>query len=265
MFYYLSKALPPLVYPLGAASLLIILALFLLWRSRRWTTVVLVAALALLWLGGNRIVMMTVVSSLEWRYTPPAELSELDVIVVLGGGSKSPAPPRATAEVGEAGDRMIYAASLYQQGVAPRLILSGGGVMVDGTAIYPEANAMAELLAILGVPADALILESRSRNTYENAVEVKRELAALRVERIGLVTSALHMPRSVAIFARQGISVTPLPTDYQVTYADWDFYTQPNLAVQLANLAPTAGNLDKVSDALKEYIGIAVYWLRGWL
>ncbi len=226
MFYYLSKALPPLVYPLGAASLLIILALFLLWRSRRWTTVVLVAALALL---------------------------------------KSPAPPRATAEVGEAGDRMIYAASLYQQGVAPRLILSGGGVMVDGTAIYPEANAMAELLAILGVPADALILESRSRNTYENAVEVKRELAALRVERIGLVTSALHMPRSVAIFARQGISVTPLPTDYQVTYADWDFYTQPNLAVQLANLAPTAGNLDKVSDALKEYIGIAVYWLRGWL
>ena len=264
-FYYLSKALPPLAYPLGLASILLLVALFLLWRSRRWTTIVLVIAFALLWLGGNRIVTMAVVSSLEWRYTPPAELPELDVIVVLGGGSQSPMPPRSTAEVGEGGDRMIYAAALYQQGVAPQLILSGGGVMVDGTELYPEANAMAQLLAIMGVPADAMILEPRSRNTYENAVEVKALLAALDADRIGLVTSALHMTRSVAIFARQGIAVTPLPTDYQFTYADWDYYTQPNLAVQLYNLGPTADNLDKLSDALKEYLGIAVYWLRGWL
>jgi uncharacterized SAM-binding protein YcdF (DUF218 family) len=265
LFYYLSKALPPLVYPLGLAAILLLVAVFLLWRSRRWATAVLVLALALLWLGGNRIVMMAVVSSLEWRYTPPAELPQLDVIVVLGGGSQSPAPPRSTAEFGDAGDRMLYAAYLHQQGVAPQLILSGGGVTVDGTAVYPEANAMAELLAIMGVPPTALILEPRSRNTYENAVEVKALLAELDADRIGLVTSALHMPRSMAIFARQGIDVTPLPTDYRVTYADWNYYTQPNLAVQLYNLAPTAGNLDKLSDALKEYIGIAVYWARGWL
>ena len=118
MFYYLSKALPPLAYPLGLAAILLLVAILLLWRSRRWTTMILVAAFALLWLGGNRILTMAVVSSLEWRYTPPAELPELDVIVVLGGGSQSPMPPRSTAEVGEGGDRMIYTAQLYQQGVA---------------------------------------------------------------------------------------------------------------------------------------------------
>ena len=136
---------------------------------------------------------------------------------------------------------------------------------VDGLTLYPEANTMADLLANMGVPRDALILETRSRNTYENAVEVKQMLTALDAARVGLVTSAMHMPRSVAIFAKQGIDVVPLPTDYRVTYADWNYYTQANLAVQFYNLAPTAGNLDKLSDALKEYLGIAVYWLRGWL
>jgi hypothetical protein len=129
LFYYLSKALPPLVYPLGLAAILLLVAVFLLWRSRRWTTAALVLALALLWLGGNRIVMMAAVSSLEWRYTPPAELPQLDVIVVLGRRfSQPPALPRSTAELGDAGDRMLYAAYLHQQGVAPQLILSGGGV-----------------------------------------------------------------------------------------------------------------------------------------
>ena len=80
-------------------------------------------------------------------------------------------------------------------------------VTVDGQTLYPEANTMAELLALLGVPADALILETRSRNTYENAVEVKQELAALGAERVGLVTSAMHMPRSVALFEKQGFTV----------------------------------------------------------
>lgn len=265
MFYYLSKTLPLFVYPVGLACLLIIVALIVLWRSKRWATFVLVAALVVLWLGGNRVVMMSLVSSLEWRYTPPPTLPDLDVVVVLGGGIHAPAAPRSTVEVGNSGDRIIYAAHLYREGVAPKLILAGGGVTVDGVTLYPEARSMAALLAMMGVPEGAMILETQSRNTYENAVEVKKLLATIPGQRIGLVTSAMHMPRSAAIFARQGIEVVPLPTDYTVTYADWEYYTQPSLAVQLYNLLPASGNLHQLSEALKEYIGIGVYWLRGWL
>ena len=139
---------------------------------------------AVLWLGGNRIVSMAAVGSLEWRYTPPAELPALDLIVVLGGGTNPAAPPRSTAEIGDSGDRIIYAAHLFQQGVAPRLLLSGGGVAVDGLTLYPEANTMAELLVRMGVPAEALLLETRSRNTNEDAVEVKQIVASLDADHV---------------------------------------------------------------------------------
>lgn len=264
MFYYLSKALPPLVYPLGLAVVLLVVSLFLR-RWPRWQTGLVIAAILVIWLGGNRIVSMTVVRSLEWRYAAPAVAPQAEAIVVLGGGVNPPGPPRPMAEMNEAGDRLTYAAKLYQEGVAPHLLLSGGGVTVDGQQLYPEAETMAELLTLMGVPREALWLETESRNTYENAVESKRLLDPKGINRIVLVTSALHMPRAVAIYEKQGFDVIPAPTDYLVTEEDWALNTAPNLWLQIYNLAPTADQMDKLTDALKEYFGILVYGLRGWL
>jgi len=185
--------------------------------------------------------------------------------VLLGGGEEPADWPQPTAGLNAAGDRMVYAAWLYQQGAAPRILASGGIVGVDGPAVQPGAAAMAELLQIMGVPAEAVILEGRSRNTYENAVETKQLLAAEEIDRILLVTSALHMPRSRAIFTRQGFDVVPAPTDFTVTQADWDYYWTPDPAIQVFNLFPSAEALDWTMRALKEYIGLAVYRLRGWL
>src|SRR5690606_30182135 len=83
--------------------------------------------------------------------------------------------------------------------------------------LVPETDAMTELLVALGVPEEAILPEDRSRNTYENALYVRELLAQADSNEIVLVTSALHMPRSVAIFERQGFSVTPAPVDYFVT------------------------------------------------
>jgi uncharacterized SAM-binding protein YcdF (DUF218 family) len=145
------------------------------------------------------------------------------------------------------------------------VLVSGGIVGVDGPAIEPGAEAMAELLALMGVPPSALWLEPLSRNTYENAVETKKLLDAEGIDRIILVTSALHMPRAAAIFAKQGYAIIPAPTDYKVTAADWDYYWAPDPSIQLFNLLPSARSLDLTAQALKEYIGIAVYRVRGWL
>ena len=262
MFIFLSKFLPLFVYPLGLACLLVLLAIFLR-RNLRWQRIILVAALVVLWLGGNHWVAMGLMRSLEWRYLPPKDVPHAEAIVVLGGGTRPAIYPRAIAEIGEESDRMLYAAWLYQHGAAPNILVSSGSIdwLSSGG---PAAYDMAAFLEILGVPQEAIWIEAQSRNTAENASESRKLLEAKGITRIILVTSAFHMPRSVPLFEHQGFEVIPAPTDYAVTQADWDYLTRPSLSTQLMNLIPSAGNLEMTSRALKEYIGIFVYRLRGW-
>jgi uncharacterized SAM-binding protein YcdF (DUF218 family) len=268
MFYILSKFLPHTVYPLGLACILLALALGL-YRRPRWRTTFIAVALAALWLGGNRIVAMSLMRSLEARHLPSAALRgyevRADAIVVLGGGARSGAYPRPTVEMNEAGDRLFYAARLYRQGVAPYLLLCGGRTMIVGAATVPEAESMAEVLVELGVPREALWLESVSRNTHENAVETSAILRRAGLERVVLVTSASHMPRAVAALNKVGLQVIPAPTDFQVTGEDWAYYTRLDPLIQLGNLLPRAVDLERTTRALKEYIGIVIYRLQGWL
>jgi len=73
------------------------------------------------------------------------------------------------------------------------------------------------------------------------------------------------MPRAYATFVYPEIAVTPAPTDFWVSQAEWDYYTQPKLSVQLMNLLPSSQDLTLTTQAIKEYIGIVVYTVRGWL
>jgi uncharacterized SAM-binding protein YcdF (DUF218 family) len=268
MFYFFSKSLPPLIYPLGLACVTLGAALVLRAR-RRWQSGLVAVALIVLLLGGNRLVATYLTRSLEWQHLPSPELlafeTRADAIVVLGGGTRGPGFPRAGIEVNEAGDRVLYAARLYKRGVAPRILLSGGTAPYVGAATVSDAESMAELLVDIGIPHEALWLEPASRNTRENAVESAAMLDERGIERIVLVTSAAHMPRSYALFAKSGLQVIPAPTDFQVTQRGWAYYTRPNLWIQLYNLLPTATNLVRTTRALKEYLGMAVYGLRGWL
>lgn len=265
MFLYLSKLLPQFLYPLGLASLLLIVALVMWRRARRMAMVLTIVALLVIWVGGNRLAAMALIRPLEWYYPSLNATPHADAIVVLGGGTQPAAPPRPTAELNEAGDRLVYALNLYHAGAAPHLLLSGGMVGVGGPSVRPEAESMAALLEAMGAPSTALWLESNSRNTYENAVESKKLLDAKGIQRIILVTSAMHMPRAAAIFKKQGFDVIPAPTDYVVTAADWNYYFSPDPAIQALNLFPNPEAMDRMQRALKEYLGIVVYRLRGWL
>jgi len=79
-----------------------------------------------------------------------------------------------------------------------------------------------------------------------------------------LVTSALHMPRSLLIFKRQGIAAIPASTDFLVTTEDMK-QQQSTPQATILNLLPDADQLQQFTRALKEYVGIVVYRLRGWL
>lgn len=267
MFIFLSKFLPIFVYPLGLSCVLIVLALFT-FRRPKWQRIILLLTLVILLVGSSHGFAYGLARSLEWRYLPPAELPDSDVIVVLGGGTLSPEYPRQTVEVNDAGDRVIYAAWLYkqltQQGKTPHLLLSGGRIDWLSTGDSP-AKDMASLLELMGVPQEALWVENTSRNTYENAVNSRAILEAKGIQHIILVTSALHMPRSVGVFEHQGLQVTPAPTDFYVTQAQDAASQTTSLVSRFYDLLPGVDNLSLTSRAMKEYIGLFVYHLRGWL
>jgi len=262
MLVFLSKFLPLFIYPVGMTALLLMIALRLQ-RRDQWLKTCLIIGIGLLWLGGNGWVRTWIVGSLEWQYLPPPAETTAEVIVLLGGSTNAAEYPRTGTEINEAGDRLIHAARLYKEGNAPYILVSGGGIAWLG-ATSSESEQMLELLTFMGVPEEAIWQEPTSRNTYENALYVKEILAEKDIERVLLVTSAVHMPRAVYLFQQQGIDVIPAPADFTVVEKDWDFFKgEFNLPHFLISLLPNASNLAAITRALKEYIGLGVYWVLG--
>jgi len=263
MFLYLSKLLPLFLYPLGLASVSLIVALVTLRKRPRIATIAISLSLAILLLSSNAWVAKYMIRSLEWQNIPTAQIPNAEAIVVLGGATKSGTWPRPTVDLSEAGDRVIYAAQLYFQKKAPIIILSGGRIDWRGSG-SPESADMATILTSIGVPSEAIIQEPDSLNTHENAVNVKKILAERQIKKVLLITSAMHTPRSLKIFHRQGIDVIPTPTDFLVSQSELQELTSTPKAAIL-NLLPESDNLHQFTGALKEYIGTFIYWLRGWV
>jgi uncharacterized SAM-binding protein YcdF (DUF218 family) len=267
MFVFLSKFLPQFIYPLGLSWIII---LFVLWMLRKhsglaWVKRFLWLIVIVLFFSGNQWVAGSLTRSLEWQSLPPTEFSANSVVVVLGGGTESQQYPRQIPEIGSAGDRVTYALKLYRDGVAGKIILSGGNIDWLGSRSTTGAQEMYQLLTLMGVPADVMQLQNESRNTYEDALFCAEILQSMGVKDIVLVTSASHMPRSLALFQKQGMNVTPAPADFGVTEESWQSLWHPTFGEILVHLLPNASDLSATQTALKEYIGIFTYHLRGWL
>ena len=155
-------------------------------------------------------------------------------------------------------------ARLYLAGRAPLLVLSGGRITWGQGQTRSEAADMAELAEALGVPTRAMVIEPDSLNTFENAAKTKVLLADRGIQRILLVTSAMHMPRALAIFKKQGFEVIPAPTDFHVVKDPLNLETSTRQG-RILSLMPQTENLHYLTRALKEYLGLGIYWLKGWL
>ena len=243
-----TKILSQLAYPLSASWLLAAVAGLLFWCKRRRTAGVLLAiALSWLWLWSTPAFSDWVRATLEQRHPPlPVEaLPGADAIVVLGGGMEAARPPeRLYPDLNAAADRVWHAARLFRAGKAPLILASGGNLPWSG-AERAEAEVMAELLQELGVPKAAIVLEARSRTTQENRDNSLPVLHQLGAHRILLVTSALHMPRALALFAATDLAVVPAPTDFEVRQRAWN----------LLRWLPDAQALADSSRAFKEHLG----------
>ncbi len=264
MFVYLSKLLPTLVYPLGLTCIALTVALVLKNRPK-WRRGLLIGALCLLWLASNRWVSYALARSLEWRNLPMDSIPDAPVIVLLGGGTESGDPPRPMTEVNSAGDRVLYAAKLYQDGAAPAILVSGGNLGFSDARGSSPAEEMTALLTLTGIPEEGIWQQGNSQNTYEDALYCAEILREKGIKEIILVTSALHMPRAKALFEQQGFSVIPAPVDFTITEQNWQNAFKPGMDEFILYLLPNASSLGLTTNVLKEYFGLFIYGLRGWL
>lgn len=262
MFLFLSKVLPLFFYPIGFTCLMLLVALVLLWRRSRLTSIPILLAFVVLLASSSGWVCSALAQSLEFQNRPLNPVPQADAIVVLGGCTYPAESPRPWVEVMEEGDRILYAAKLFREGKAPRIILSGGRIDWRGGG-PAESSDMAQLMETMGVPKTVMLEDPTSLNTRENAVNVKQIMETQGIRRILLVTSALHMPRSLLIFKKLGIDPIPAPTDYLTTDPmQRNFQGSPQTTI--LNILPDADRLRVVTRALKEYVGIVIYRLRGW-
>ena len=255
---FFSKLLPIVVFPIGATVCLAFLSsLFTLLGYRKTGAWMAMSSALLLWTCSTPIVAEYVAGALERQYParPISETEGADVAILLGGGVRPPAPPRLDADLADAGDRVVHAARLYRAGKVKRILITGGNIpWVPGT--QPEANLLRDYLVEFGVPDDAISTAGISRNTYENALEIRDLIAAQPLESALLVTSAFHMPRALATFQKLGIPVTPSSTDVRVI-------TKTERPV--FDWLPNSKYLDLTTLAVNEWIGYWAYRVRGYL
>lgn len=270
MGFLLSKLLPLALYPLGLGLLLQLGGLLGGLRGhpagRRWAASLTGGGIALVWLFAMPITSRQLIWGLEERSAAltPAVLPSADAVVVLGGGLRPALAPRQGVEVAEAGDRLLTGLRLMRQGKAPLLVTSGGAVSFTAANPAPaEALSARELAIELGLDPARILTNPRSRTTAEEARDIG-ELGRQRGwRRLLLVTSAFHLPRSLATFRqRSGLEIIPVGCDYQLPSRS--LYGRATAASGLIDLLPDAGALSMSSVALKEHLGLAVYRLRGW-
>ena len=248
MPFYIEKLLLTLIYPLSLALLLCIAAFALSFAGRADAFIIIVAvAVILLWLASTPALASLLTNLLE-EQNPPVSvetISPQDVAIVLTGGVAGRQSTTNAVRLGPTGDRLMQAAMLWRAGKAQTIIISGG----------IEPPPAAELLEACGVPVASIIVEINSSNTHENAVNTVAIWREIGFQSGLLVTSATHMPRALASFRKSGLDLAPWPADlrgrYPLVNSGFDFL-------------PDAGALAKTTSAIKEWLGMVVYRLRGW-
>jgi uncharacterized SAM-binding protein YcdF (DUF218 family) len=217
---------------LGAAALL--LSLFGLW------------AFSTAWLA-NRI-FHRLESSARSTIRPGVTY---DAVILLGGMVQVYASePGARRSYNDNNERLLAAFELLRGGQARQVLVTGGGEGVTSR----EARVLRDQLIDWGIESERIVIDDRSRNTRDNAVESARIAKEKGWTQLVMVTSAFHMQRAAGCFAAVGLPVDLLPVDQR----------SADPSKHSGGWQPRADALAQSTGALRELAGQLVYKLRGY-
>lgn len=244
MAFTLKEILGSWLMPLPLSLTLLVVGCLALWwrrpRAGRWLVT---AGVLLLGLSSLQLAQIHLLQPLENHYPKwrGATGQTLDYIVVMGAAhADAPRLPLSNRLNTAAIYRLVEAISVYRTQPGSKLVLSGGGTQPE-----TKAEIMARVAQQLGVPERDMILQVGSNDTEEEVALLKQIVGDAP---FAVVTSAVHLPRAMALFERSGLHPLPIPTHFlmrdQPGFLGW----------------PSADNLVATEFAVHEYIGDL--WLR---
>jgi uncharacterized SAM-binding protein YcdF (DUF218 family) len=246
--FILKKIIASFLVPPGIFIILFMFIGVCFALKRNWKVLIVNLLTAfLLWAISIAPVSDAIFRGLESEIDMPAN-PQGDVIILLGGGIYDGVADLSGvgAPYGEMLGRIVTAVRLQKRLDIP-VIVSGGSVFKSRK---PEAPIVRRFLIDLGVPADKVIMEDKSRDTIENAkytIEICRKSGHKKPI---LVTTAYHIKRAVESFEKSGMKVVPFPSGFK---------TWHNRHYGPEDYLPDMHELGKVSTAMKEYIGFIFY------
>ncbi|HBE66903.1 MAG TPA: hypothetical protein DDW52_02010 [Planctomycetaceae bacterium] len=210
-------------------------------NNARRTGFSLLGCSVVLWFCGTSFLPNLLINSLEQSVAEvfePEQDPPLDDLVVLGGGTTE---NDRRAQTASSGDRVVYAAQLYHQGHAKRLITTGSPM---GGRFGRKANPSEQTIDIwtkLAIPKSD-ISTLPGINTYQEIESVAGLPSDVLAGRVGILTSAWHLPRALRLARSRDLEVIPVAADYRGL---------PRVRV---GIVPTANNLQQLTQAQHEYM-----------
>ena len=240
----LEKLLTGLAMPIGILWLMLLVTIyFCLINRSSWPAIMCFACWLVLTVAGNSFFASWFIGTIEQPYLSQdlTNVEPYDVVVVLGGGTTTRLS--GVPQVSVSGDRIVQAARLWHAGKARKVMCTGLQSFrstEEDMHPYEEATLLLEELGV----APQEILKLNGINTSEEMENLKKWTDVNPGKRIGLLTSAWHLPRAVRLAKAQGIEVEPIAAG---------FYSQP-YAPNPGIVVPSEYNLIITAAAAKEYL-----------
>ena len=236
------------------ATLLGIGVIGLLAGFRRLGATAVTLATVLLLLCGYTTVGIGLQYPLELRFPPSPRLdTPPDGIIILGGAINAAlATGGRPIPINAAGDRFTVIPDLAATYPDARIFIASGRAPAE-TPDATELTIGTELLVGMGVARDRISGDDRSVDTWDNARFAYDALRPRPGQTWLIVTSAVHMPRTMGAFRASGwTGLTAWPVDYRTRGTEW-----PGIMLVFS------GGLGRIDDAAHEWLGLVAYYLQG--
>jgi len=224
-------------------------------KKRTIGRLLLLAGLLALYLLSIEPVANALVYPLESHYRAPSDeaLKDVDAIIVLGGGAYRASEIRPRAALSHASLARVIGAVRLLRNCNARYMLRTGRSSVEGTPTVAEV--MSRTVLEMGVPSDVeIILEEQASNTFEHPARILEVFPEAKQMKVAVVTSAIHMPRSIAAFEQyfDPARIVPAPVT-------WYHIATP---LRVSSFLPSAEALSTTTSACHEYLGYLWYKIR---
>ncbi|MCH2158200.1 MAG: YdcF family protein [Oleiphilaceae bacterium] len=247
MLFTLKKLIGGLLMPVSVVLSLGLLALLCSWKGKHsWAKSLMCLALVALYLCSIKPIAHLISQPLEYRYSP-FDGQDVPYVVVLGGGHTTDMRVASLHQLNRTSlARLLTGVEIVKLQPKATLLVSG----YAGFDTQSHAQVAANTAQLLGVDADRILLQANAKDTYEEALAWRNIIG---MQPFALVTSAMHMPRAMALFESLGMRPIAAPANIEA---------KGDRPLVLRDWIPTANNLAIVQAAWHEYLGMSWAWLN---